>query len=96
MWLLGNDWLKPPALARFDDNHLHELFHNRGSHLGGAKKKEEMPAHNIVLPTSQNSSHWNPYWLKDACATRKDPESDQIWDKQDDWPQTTWKLTPLP
>ena len=26
---------------------------------------------------------------------RKEPESDQIWAKQDDWPETTWKLTPI-
>ena len=30
-----------------------------------------------VLPTSQNPSHWNPSWLSDACATRKDPESER-------------------
>ena len=27
----------------------------------------------------QKPSRWNPSWLRDACATRKDPESGQIW-----------------
>ena len=31
-----------------------------------------------VPPTSQNSSHWNPSWLSDAHATRKDPESEWL------------------
>ena len=25
------------------------------------------------------------YWLRDACVTRKDPESDQTWAQQDYW-----------
>ena len=28
--------------------------------------------------TSQNPSHWHPSWLNKACATRKDPESEQL------------------
>ena len=64
--------------------------------LGEAERREETPAYSIVLPTSQNPSRWNPSWLRDACASRKDPKSDQIWAKQDDWPDTTWKLTLLP
>lgn len=28
-----------------------------------------------VLPTSQNPLHWNPYWLSNVHATRKDLES---------------------
>ena len=31
-----------------------------------------------VLPTSQNPSRWNPSWLSDECATRKDPESEWL------------------
>ena len=45
-----------------------------------------------VLPTVQKPSHWNPSWLRDAQATRKDSESEEIWAKQDDWPETTRKL----
>ena len=30
------------------------------------------------LPISQNPSHWNPSWLSNACATRKDPESEWL------------------
>ena len=66
---------------------------------GGAPRREETPVHNVVLPTSQTPSCWNVRagtWLRDACATRKDPESDQIRAKQDDWPETTRKRTPLP
>ena len=29
-----------------------------------------------VLPTSQRPSRSNPSWLRDTCATRKDPESE--------------------
>ena len=39
-----------------------------------------------VLPTSQNPLRWNPSWLREACTTRKDPEWDQTWAKQADWP----------
>ena len=36
------------------------------------------------------------YWSGWPCPSpRKDPESDQIWAKQDDWPETTWKLTSI-
>ena len=48
------------------------------------------------LLTSQKPSCCNPSWLKDVRATREDTESDQIWAKQGDWPETTPKLTPLP
>ncbi|XP_061001692.1 uncharacterized protein LOC133058763 [Dama dama] len=27
-----------------------------------------------MLPTSQNPPRWNPSWLSDACAARKDPD----------------------
>ena len=55
------------------------LTENQPENLGGAKKREEMPAHNIVLPPSQNPSCWNPSWLRGAHTTRQDPESDQMW-----------------
>ena len=28
--------------------------------------------------TSQDPSHWHPLWLSNACATRKDPESEGL------------------
>ena len=34
--------------------------------------KGERKRQRIVLPTSQNISCWNPLWLSNACATRKD------------------------
>ena len=40
-----------------------------------------------VLPTSQNPPHWNPSWLSNAWATRKDLS-------QNDSPETTQSLTP--
>ena len=40
--------------------------------------------------TSQNPSCWRPSWLSNACATRKDPESERLAKK------ATWKLTPSP
>ena len=39
-----------------------------------------------------DSLYWNPSWLRDSHDTRKDPKSDQIWDKQDDRLETTQKL----
>ena len=36
---------------------------------GGARRRRRRP-------TSQSPSHWNPSWLRDARATRKDPEAD--------------------
>ena len=36
------------------------------------KVQKETP---YVLPTSQNPLRWNPYWLNNVHATRKDPES---------------------
>ena len=47
-------------------------------------QKERGDACPYILPTSQNPC-WNPSWLRDACATRKDSKSD--------WPETTWKIT---
>ena len=37
-----------------------------------------------------------PETLNLEGTTKKNPESDSRWAKQDDWPETTWKLTPLP
>ena len=35
--------------------------------------------------------------LAERCVPhQKDPEPEQIWAKQDDWPETTQKLTPFP
>ena len=112
-----------------------------------------MPAHNAVLPPSQNPSRWYPSWLRGAlcnqegrygcvcaqslsrlwlfvtpldwglpgssirgvgcyfllqgilglnllcfigrCVLYHWAESDQIWAKKDDWPETSQKLIPL-
>ena len=32
----------------------------------------------MILQTSQNLSHWNSLWLRDARHTRKDPESERL------------------
>ena len=41
----------------------------------GKSLKERGDASSYVPPTSQNPAHWNPSWLSDTCATRKNPES---------------------
>ena len=43
----------------------------------GKGQKERGDASPYVLPTSQNPPRWNPSWLSDVCATRKDPESER-------------------
>ena len=58
---------------------------NLGGPKGGGRRW-------CVLPTVQKPSHCNPSWLRDAQATRKDSESDEVWAKQDVWPETTRKL----
>ena len=70
---------------------------------------EEMPAHNTSCKTnwknlrrtsrreetttSQNPWHQNPSRLRDVSAAKKEPESEQTWAKQDEWLETTLKLT---
>ena len=39
---------------------------------GKQKQRGDTSPH--VLPSSQNPYVWNPSWLSDTCATRKDPE----------------------
>lgn len=81
------------------------LLKTNGENLGGAQKRHEMPAYNMSHKinwenlggakrsgetlTSQNPSPWNPSWLSDGHTTSKDPESDQLWANQEDWPETT-------
>lgn len=50
--------------------------------LRGAERRDE-------TLTSQNPSLWNPSWLSDGHTTSKDPESDHLWAKQEDRPETT-------
>ena len=57
--------------------------------LGGAHRREEST--NLPGSLMRNLS-----WLRDAHTTGKDPESDQECAKQDGWPETIQKLTPLP
>ena len=40
------------------------------------RSKGERRHHPCVLLTSQNPSHWNPCWPRDAHTTRKDPKSE--------------------
>ena len=89
MIVLGNHWLKPPALARKHSNHLHEL-----SQTGGPGKHVELTSYHqpekfrkgqkerknsnpYILRTSQNSS-----WLSE-CVPEGRTQS------QNDWPETT-------
>ena len=53
---------------------------NSPGEFGRGQKEGGDTSLHIVLPTSQNPSHWNPSWLRDVFATRKDPKSDQIWE----------------
>ena len=53
-----------------------------------------MPAHNIPYQFSLNPLCWNPSWLRRMH--HPDPESDQIWAKKDDWPETVLKQIPSP
>ena len=48
------------------------------SALIGWKTKWQFFFH-MSCQAPQKPSRWNPSWLRDACATRKDPESGQIW-----------------
>ena len=40
--------------------------------------KERGNASPYVLPTSQNPTHWNPSWLSDVQATKKNLESERL------------------
>ena len=44
----------------------------------GKGQKEREDASPYVLPTSQNPFCWNPSWLSNVHATRKDPESEWL------------------
>ena len=57
--------------------------------MGGADSREEttnLPG-SLVLKS---------ILAKRCMCHKKDPEPDQVWAKQDDWPETTWKLSPFP
>ena len=77
-------WLKPSTLARHHGYHLHELFYNRRSdkeHRTNklpptARVRKKSKGDETCPTTSQNPSCWCPSWLSNACATRKDPESE--------------------
>ena len=49
--------------------------------------QERSKGDTTCLTISQNPSHWHPSWLSNACATKKDSESD-------DWSKKTQKLIP--
>ena len=41
-------------------------------------QKERGDVSSYIPPTSQNPSNWNPSWMSDACATRKDPQWERL------------------
>ena len=55
------------------------LLKTNQENLREAKRREETPAHNMSRQPPRNPHAKNPFWLRDAQDTRKDPESDQIW-----------------
>lgn len=102
IYMLGEPVTQTPALARQDNKQLHELSYNRRSFLRNTEiisyhqleefrkcQNERGDSSPYVLPISQSRYHWKPSWLRDAWATRKDPESE--WLARDNR-----KLTPSP
>ena len=61
---------------------------NKPPPTGRIWKRSKGDASAYVLQTSQNPPRWNPSWLSDACATRKDPS-------QNDWPETDPETNPI-
>ena len=53
---------------------------NNPSPMGGIWERSKEDT--MCPATSQSPSHWHPSWLSNACATRKDPESE--WLTKDD------------
>ena len=51
---------------------------NKPPPTGRIQERSKGDASPCVLPTSQNLSRWNPSWLSDTCATRKDLESEWL------------------
>ena len=100
--MLGDYWPKPPTLAKHDNRGLREWSHSRTCWWGtdAAPKTKtnqedwEEPIGGRRQPTSQDLWRWNPPWLKGVHVTRKDPEPDQVWVKQDDWPETNPETKP--
>ena len=86
--LLGKHWLKSPTSARHHSNHLHALFTtgvsskehgtNKPSPTRRIWERSKGDTSPYGLPTSQNPPHWNPSWLRNIRATRKDPESEWL------------------
>ena len=91
IYMLGEPVTQTPALARQDNKQLHELSYNRRSFLRNTEiisyhqleefrkcQNERGDSSPYVLPISQSRYHWKPSWLRDAWATRKDPESEWL------------------
>ena len=55
--------------------------HAPGCPTTGGPRRRGDTSPSCVRPASQSPSHWNP---------------DQLWARQEDWPETTQKLTPSP
>lgn len=58
----------------------------------GVERRKEMPAHNMGQPPRSSCTRL----LAERCMHHQEgPESDQIWHKWDDWPETTRKANPM-
>ena len=90
------NWENSGGAERREDTPAHSTSCYTNLEEFGRGRKEEGGDGRHALPTSQKPSRWNPPWLGDVRATRKELQSDPAWAKQDDWPETTRKLTPLP
>ena len=73
-------------LAKRGPEHGAATENSPGEFGRGHKEGSNTSPH--VLPTSQNPSCWNPSLLRDAWATSKDHELDQMCAKWGDWPET--------
>ena len=73
-------------LAKRGPEHGAATENSPGEFGRGHKEGSNTSPH--VLPTSQNPSCWDPSLLRDAWATSKDHELDQMCAKWGDWPET--------
>ena len=90
--VLGNCWLKLPALAKHNDNHLPGMPTNRRSWerprcclwklTGRFRKGLRGGKRWYVLPTSQNPSHWNPSWQGGVVCLQEGPWVRKVGQRQ--------------
>ena len=70
------------------------LLKTNWENSGGAKRREEMPAHNMSCQPPRNP-HARIHLGWQMRASPGSTESDQIRHKQDNWPETTQKANPI-